>query len=148
MIRTIKLVLALISLLIGSLIYILWRPETLIIFAWFDNIGATNIITSLRKTIGVFPPFLPLWMLYSFPNALWVFTGIFILGCIWEKNLARGSVFWIGVFLLIAFGSEIGQFLRIVPGVFCWGDMTTMGIAALVGIFAIMKTKNREIPHA
>lgn len=35
------------SIILGSIIYVLWRDQNLLMFLWFDTIGMTHIIVSL-----------------------------------------------------------------------------------------------------
>lgn len=128
-----KIVIALAALLVGGLVYVLWRDDTLTMFIWFDQIGLTNLVESLRNHTGFLSPYVPHWILFSLPNALWLISGLLIFESIWGNTSWANKLFWFSALWFIAIGAEVCQGLRIIPGTFDWHDMALM---ILAGFFA------------
>lgn len=106
------------TLLIGSLIYILFRKSTLKMFSWFETIGIMNLINQIRKNAILYGNKLPDIFLYSLPDGFWIFSYISLILYLWENELKTENLFWIFIIPLIAILSEIGQLMCIVPGTF------------------------------
>lgn len=106
------------TLLIGSLIYILFRKSTLKMFSWFETIGIMNLINQIRKNAILYGNKLPDIFLYSLPDGFWIFSYISLILYLWKNELKTENLFWIFIIPLIAILSEIGQLMCIVPGTF------------------------------
>jgi len=132
-----KLIIASIALFVGSLIYVFWRSETLTMFIWFERVGLASFVESLRSCTRWLSMYLPNWFLFSLPNALWLFSGIMVFDSIWGAKRSASKIFWLSVFLMIAFGAEVGQGLRVLPGTFDWQDMALMTLASFCAFLII-----------
>lgn len=73
-------------LIIGSLIYILWRSDTIRIFDWLNLIGLSITVERLRGLSMLIYPYIPEWVVYSLPNSLWAFSYAFLITIIWWRN--------------------------------------------------------------
>jgi len=148
------MVLIISPLLLGGLIYIGWRPESLLMFAWFEFLGIDNAVMILRTTLSQYD--LPSWMIFWIPNGTWTFAFTASLALIWlqPENLAdylRYRLFWILLPLIFGLTMEAGQLFQILPGTFCFGDimahligaLTALGITAfLLSRFKYLKEEN------
>lgn len=139
-----KLGIALISIFVGSLIYILWRSDTLTMFIWFRQVRLETYVEFIRNSFGIFVVYIPNWIIYSLPNALWLFGGILVFDFIWGEKQSISKIFWITLFILVAIGSEIGQKFRIIPGTFDWKDIIWMIIAGSCAFFTIKYIKFKK----
>lgn len=122
------------ALLAGGLIYLCSRSETLLMFAWCENIGLSGTIASLRGTTGQMFAVCPAWVRFSLPNALWLFGGIVILASIWGRLFRHDRLFWLASFWLFAIGAESAQGIGAMPGTFEWQDVFLMGGATALAI--------------
>jgi hypothetical protein len=138
-----KILIAVCTLTVGGLIYILWRSDTLTMFVWFERLGIMPFIESLRYQAEWMSTFLPNWFIYSLPNALWLFSGLLIFNQIWGHKPSLDRRFWAIGFLLIGIGAEFGQLLGIIPGVFDWQDLFFM-IAAVCSAYLVVSTHQVE----
>lgn len=120
------------SLFFGGMIYILFRSSNLKMFKWFDKLGMNNVIDTLRINFMVLGENVPNWFKYSLPDGLWVFSYVCLLLMIWSDKKGKESLFFIFIIPLIAFFSELGQIVNIVPGTF---DITDIIFYSL-GTFA------------
>jgi len=113
-----------VTLLIGGLIYVAFRTDSLLMFKWFSALSLDNVINELRLTTMKLSPSLPNWFLYSLPDGLWIFSYVALIMTIWRNQINRISIFWILIIPVLAIGSEVGQFYYLVPGTFDFVDLT------------------------
>jgi hypothetical protein len=133
----------LLPILIGGFTYILFRSDTLIMFRWFDNIGLESIIKSIRSSIGQSK--LPSWIIYSLPDALWVFSFTSFMLIIWKDKFTYQSISWILIAPTIGLLSEIGQAFHVVPGTFDITDLTLLLLASLLPFITTIKNHKKQI---
>lgn len=137
------------SIIFGGMIYVLWRDQNLLMFSWFDMMGLTPIVISLRHIANPISSFIPDWFYFSLPNAMWAFAGILLFcGICRDSPIAR--MFWTFVFITISIGSEIAQLSGDIPGTYDPTDMELMVIcvsfAVFIGNSQITKEANDEKP--
>ena len=138
------LIVALISFFIGCIIYIMMRGTNLLMFSWFEDIGIYSFLMKLRNAFVVPMNLLPKWFLYSLPLALWYFSGLLIISLIWGR-LFHQKIFWSLFFSIIAFGSEYGQLIGIVPGTFDKVDIYLMLLVTLTTTLINRKQIKKEL---
>ena len=130
-------------LLSGGLIYILFRADSLLMFRWFDKLGATAFISFCRQhTVGQFS--LPTWFIYSLPDALWIFSFTRLMLAIWQDKFSVQSIFWILIAPTIGLLSEIGQAFDFVRGTFDLSDLTFILIASALPFYSPIKNHQTQ----
>ncbi len=129
-------ILAVICLLAGSLIYILFRPTTLLMFNWADSLGLMDIISIMRAWVDGYEKLLPNWVIYSLPFGLWVASYLFFIDCIWGRSKAFVRHVWFWSVPVIAFTAECAQIFEIIPGHFDFLDLLIIVFATIFGFFA------------
>jgi hypothetical protein len=116
---------------IGTLIYLLFRPVNLTVFHWAERVGLYSVILKARDlfTIG---DYMPEWIRYSLPNGLWAYSFMFFISFIWGNTKSFGKTFFVVLVVALSVGSELGQLLNLVPGIFCLSDALfyTLGLFA------------------
>jgi predicted Abi (CAAX) family protease len=113
-------------------------------FLWLEKIGLDSYVESLRNYTRWLAIFLPTWIIFSLPNALWLFSGILIFETIWGSKQSTGKIFWLSLFLITAIGAEIAQGLSLLPGTFDWQDILLMLIACFCAILFIAYVRQKE----
>ena len=103
----------------GTLVYVGWRPTSLLVFDWMEVMGIPRDV--FRPAVNPPGP-----ILYSFGDGAWVFAGTSWMLLIWQRLHP-----WVFVFFVLGLGGEVGQALGLVPGTFDWGDVASY-IAAFV----------------
>ena len=68
------------SLFLAGLIYLCYRPHTILLFRWLDYFSFNY---SIFQNIGIK---LPAFFIYNFTNALFLIFGYIIIFIIWNKN--------------------------------------------------------------
>lgn len=127
-----RILTTLIPLIFGGLIYLTYRVETLKMFRWFDNIGATDLIIFLRTNEISQAISLPQWVKFSLPDALWIFSFTYFMLTIWKFKISKSSAFWIFLAPTIGLFSEIGQLIGLIPGTFDLVDLVLLIIAMVI----------------
>ena len=99
-------------LLIGSLIYVLFRSESLIMFTWFDNLGILEQIKEYRVMFYSFKQLLPNWIIYSLVDGLWGYTFVSAYLIYFKID------YWLIVPFLLSVGVEVLQYFQLFQGTF------------------------------
>lgn len=104
--------------MIGCLIYLSFRIDTLRLFSWIDALKLNPIELAIRYRTLPYADKLPHWILFSLPNGLWLFSYASLILYIWDNQLSRLNILWFTLIPIIALLSEFGQLLKLVPGTF------------------------------
>jgi hypothetical protein len=125
---------SLLSLLVGSIIYLLFRDVRLRIFYWLDILNLKGPILDLRAWVK--HPLDPHPFIFgSLPGGLWLLSGTLIMKVVWWNENGWQVQFWILILATVALVSEFGQLLW-VPGTFDIHDVVAYLIGAILAIFA------------
>ncbi|MGZ8848512.1 MAG: hypothetical protein ACXW3C_18790 [Pyrinomonadaceae bacterium] len=137
-----------VPLMIGGAIYICWRDPSLVLFDWFHAIGLNSVVEGIRAVTLPYAGQLPRWLLYSLPDALWVYAAIMLMDCIWRERITsrvnRRLWLWSGPLLAIVI--ELGQLTGLVRGSFDPYDLVLSAAASFVAALVIItsgKSKRR-----
>tara|TARA_B100001750_G_C15089089_1_gene389766 strand:- start:2 stop:430 length:429 start_codon:yes stop_codon:yes gene_type:complete len=127
--------------LIGFFIYILFRPDKIIIFNWLDALGFSELISNLR---GISPSNskIPSWIIYNLPDGLWVYSLTALMLIIWQDTKDNKKYFWFFSPLIISIMIEIGQYALIVPGTYDYMDIILCLIATPLPFLMLYKKNN------
>ena len=106
------------SMFFGGIIYLLWRPTTLLMFSWCRSLGIYGIVLQMRSSLEFVKEYLPSWFIYSLPQALWCFSGLCSIHAIWMKKNRNQEYFWIAIILMMPFLTEFMQFYHLIPGTY------------------------------
>lgn len=99
-------------LLIGSLIYVLFRSESLIVFNWLGYLGILEHIREFRELLNSFKYVLPNWVIYSLADGLWVYAFVSAYLIYFKID------YWLIVPFLLSIGIEILQYFQFFQGTF------------------------------
>ena len=108
--RAAKVMLSLVILLLGGLIYVIFRDKSLLMFDWLK---------------------------YSLPDGLWIFSYMFIVDAIWDREKNAVSMIFLWGLPIVAVLSECFQYFGLLAGVFDWMDMASYMLA--ITLFLIIK---------
>lgn len=130
---------SLISLILGTSIYILFRSSTLKVFSWLDFIGINILDSNIRKSALAVSDNIPDWVLLSLPDGLWLFSYVCLMLYIWKNSITVQNLFWIGIIPAIAIASEVAQCFGVLQGTF---DPMDLLLYILGGISPLLIFKN------
>jgi hypothetical protein len=122
--RILYLLLALISLIIGVIIYYYFHSLELIINKWLNIHVINNPIEIDENLISSF-------IIYSFPDGLWFLAGKFLIRSIWMDEQKTSQIYK-SLFCLFGFGFELLQISPIIPGTFDVFDLLLMVLIAFI----------------
>lgn len=100
---------------IGGMIYVLYRPESLLLFRVTDALGITPLIDMLRSHISRF--MLPSFMINSLPAGLWTASYLLMIFVTTKFHSRRFRLMIALPLPLMAIVLEIMQFLGWCPSV-------------------------------
>ena len=120
-------------LILGSAMYVLFRPTTLLMFHWADTLSLTDSVRLMRASTGGLENLLPAWFVFSLPFALWVLAYLFFIEAVWAHSQDWSRFVWFLSIPLIAICAELAQIKHIIPGSFDWGDLATIIFAIVLG---------------
>lgn len=123
------------TLAFGTLIYIAFRCESLIVFSWLDKLYLKKAVYQLRFYIETLNVTLPNWFLFSLPDGLWVFSYVSFILFIWGNKLNPQNIFWIFSIPFIAIILEFGQYFKIIPGTYDLNDLIFYSLGTVLPIF-------------
>jgi hypothetical protein len=137
-----KIMIGLLPVILGGLIYLTYRTESLVLFGWFNKIGLTNTVDFLRSNQYLQNLTIPNWIKFSLPDALWLFSLNLTLLTLWNFKVNRQSAFWLLSAPTIGLFSEIGQMVNIVPGTFDIVDLVLLFLATLIPFLLVKNIKS------
>ena len=120
--------------ILGVIIYIFFRSNSLILFKWLNTIFPISKIEPIREYALLLTPYLPDWFLFSLPDGLWMFSFVCFVFSIWGNKLNINTVFWIVFVFLISISHEFGQLFNYFPGTFDIHDITFYLLGVLIPI--------------
>jgi len=129
---------ALFPFVLGFTIYTLWRSTKLLMFRAYQQAGLYPSILALRAHTSGVKHLIPGPILYSVPDALWVYGATAALGYLWLSHPGRYTrLFWTLLPVSIGVGSEFGQLFRLVTGTFDWMDVSCYVVAGTLAVASI-----------
>lgn len=125
----------LVPIAVGATIYLVWRTPTILLFDWINVAGFHQPLMRLRAWMHPFRTGLPNVIVFSLPNALWVYAVTAFNVEVWRRQPTSVSkIAWCGIGPLLALAAEIGQWMALVPGTFDIIDLVTIVIATLTAV--------------
>jgi hypothetical protein len=121
-------------LLIGGVIYLLWRSTSLLMFCWFDFLGLHSVIDAIRTATAPMRGYMPSWMLYSLADAAWASCGVFLFAALWSDSGHPSRHFWVLLAPTLTIGGEFAQFFHLIPGTFDIADVISCTLACAVSV--------------
>ena len=132
--RTLKIFVGLIFLLIGSYLYLKFRSETLLMFKWAKNLGLDFIVSSIRGSFESLNSDRMKYIIFSAPYGLWVISFCCFIGAIWHKDSSLSAIILRLIVPVIAVSSELLQFLGFLPGTFDINDLLVLIVSTIIGL--------------
>ncbi len=126
------------SLFLGLLIYTGTRTDRLFLNQFLVRFGAHSVKIFFSGFLA--HSYIPLWMIYSLPDALWMLALMLFVMMIWDFKLDTRSLPWIIGAMCAGLFFEIAQGLHLIKGTFDVTDMLFIFIGASLPIlFTLVK---------
>ena len=130
-----RIILAIVSLVLGCLIYLLFRQDILAIY-WFGN---PKLIEPLRINIGYDGGLLTYCLLYCLSDALWYFALLVLQFLFYDKNIVLSKVL-LYITIALPFILEALQYFHIICGTFDILDI----LFYLTTLLIVLKIEHHE----
>lgn len=140
-----KIIIGTLPVIVGGLIYLTFRTDTLTMFDWFNKIGLADAVGLLRSNQHLQALTIPSWIKFSLPDALWLFSFNYVLLTLWNFNINSQSAFWLFLAPTIGLFSEIGQLIGVVPGTFDFVDLVLLLIATFIPFLLVNNLKSIKL---
>lgn len=121
--------------------YILWRSYDIRVFRWFETISIDNEIMVIRQFIFPVQSYIPQWILYSFPTALWTYATTACMILLWRTEFNIEKYIWIAIGPVLGIGSEFAQWGKLIPGIFDKADLICNILASFLAFLLLYNTK-------
>jgi hypothetical protein len=125
---------SLLPIIIGGFLYICFRSEDILFFSWMRLF---NINYNLLRHINIEHTIITQYVIYSFPNGLWVLSGLFLLKSA-VKNNRKILLLYSILFIAISIFIEAGQYFGILSGTFDILDLITVIVFSSIGLLIIL----------
>lgn len=136
------------TLVIGGVIYVSFRSQTLLMFRWFEKYNLEAIVLKIRMITGKNEN-IPNLIVYALPDGLWMFSYMSMILYLWDNQLKKENFLWVFGLPMIAIGSEIGQYFNLVVGTFDGADLLFYCLGILLPLLLykveIIKFKTKYI---
>jgi hypothetical protein len=106
-------------------------------FSWLEALGLTTLLAGMRSMVKGVVPHLPEWVLFSVPDALWLYALTITLAYLWwdHPSWLRFFMFMIGPSLAI--GHEFAQSLGVFRGTFDPVDLILYIFSSILAIVVV-----------
>jgi hypothetical protein len=130
----------LLPIIIGGIIYTLFRSETIKLFSWYKYFGLNNIISNLRVRVSEYIFYIPKWVIFSLPDGLWVYSFTSALILFWNNEQSK-LIIWLSIPFVMGIIIEILQGFNFFPGTFDLIDLM-LSLIAFYSSIKFLKIKN------
>lgn len=136
-----KIAIGIIPVIVGGLIYLTYRTDSLLMFSWFEKVQLKGAVDWLRSNNHLQNFKIPAWVKFSLPDALWLFSFTYMILLLWDFTINKQSIGWILLAPIVGLSSEVGQLIKIIPGTF---DIVDLLLLLLAAILPLLSMKNKK----
>ena len=129
-------------LLVGGMLYVSFRSDSLMMFKWFEVANLSCCTDQIRNLLNPAIHYIPKWIFNSLPDGLWVYSYsssylLYFGGRAWKEN------YWLLFPLLFGSVAEIAQSLNIVDGTFDYLDLIFCLLGSILSITLNFKNEKQ-----
>lgn len=130
--------LAIVSLVVGGVIYLAFRSLSLRMFDWCNTLGIMPLINDLRSMCDNIHP--GHFVLYNLPDLLWITSYLLFVNAIIPKSDRKVYLFWVLLMPTLAICHEIMQGIGVAAGSFDIIDLLFYIIPLIINFLIINQT--------
>ncbi len=120
----------------NGLMYLLFRPTSLLIFKLANETGLYELLLKIRAPIS--PTFfLPKLIIYNLPAFAWTFSFTALLGIIWNYEISKHNILVLIMPIGLGVTSEIFQLMNLIKGTYDIIDIIFYIVGGSFGFFFI-----------
>lgn len=133
-----QILIGLVMLLLGGIIYLLFRPTTLLLFHSLDLVGLMPLVTDCRTLAATCQP--SEFVVYSLPGGLWATSYILLVVSLLEQAMRWQRMMVASIIPLAGICSELMQQAGLIPGVFDTADLVCYAVPLIIlNMYIIIK---------
>lgn len=132
-----RIITIMMMLMLGGLVYLLFRPRTLLLFHVADAMGLSPFITQLRS--GVEGIVLPNWVVNCLPDALWAGAYVLLVDCVMRGRPVKLRLLLAAVIPVLGVVSEALQACGWLSGTFDWLDIVAYMAPYVLYLVVVLK---------
>ena len=133
-----QILIGLVMLLLGGIIYLLFRPTTLLLFHTLDLVGLMPLVTDCRTLVATCQP--SEFVVYSLPGSLWATSYILLVVSLLERAMRWQRMIVASIIPLAGICSELMQQAGLLPGVFDTADLVCYAVPLIIlNMYIIIK---------
>lgn len=137
-----NILIAFILILVGSLVYVLFRQNLIL----FNLIGYEDFWASIRVEPKKNDGFLQYFFLYCLSDVLW-YSALLILASTFYVRENYFSKFLLAIMILMPFLFEILQLVGMFPGTFDWYDILFYCLTLIIFVLLWIRKSNCLLSH-
>ena len=132
-----------IPIIIGGLIYTLFRVDTLLVFKVYEFLQVDGLINDLRNHTMQWE--ISNFVKYSLPDGLWVYAFTYFIVSLWkfDESRAKEKYIFMMIPLLCGVGGELIQLYFKNIGTFDFYDLFISLAAYIIGYISVSQSKDR-----
>ncbi len=125
-----SLSISVLMLVMGGMIYLLFRDNSLLMFEWVRSVGLENSINYARENTSWL--LISDWVKYSLPDGLWCASYILLMATIWSNKNFLIRFIWTITLPCVAVITEFLQLFGILIGTYDSFDLICYIIPILI----------------
>lgn len=118
---------------VGSVLYLGYRSDTLLVWQWAEVAGLDGVLYALRFAVTAVVASVPEPVAFTLPDGLWVYAMSFAVSRLWARGNRFERAGWLAIPVLLGVGAELGQAIGFVPGTFDPADLVVCVVATGFG---------------
>lgn len=126
------LILSVVCLLAGAAIYFSTRVENIFLNQWVALIADGKVLHFFHGLVS--NKWVPGWIIYSLPDALWMMALTVFILMIWDFKIHSRSIIWLAMAMVAGTGLELLQGFHLMRGTFDVADLIFIFLAASIPI--------------
>ena len=108
-------------LVVGAILYMLFRPRVLLGFVVADRMGLGPMVDRWREAVSSWQ--LPEFVVFCLPNGLWAAAWVLIADGLFRHHPRCTRLLWAAAIPTLGVASELMQGMGFLPGTFDWMDL-------------------------
>lgn len=126
-------------LILGCIIYLMFRSKTLNIYQWCETLGLSDIVDYFRQMTALWV--VPDFIRFSLPDGLYCAAYLLLMDAVWHDDKRLIKYVLLSIVPVVTIGSELLQYVGLVPGTFDIYDLLCYAGSPFVYIVIIMIRK-------
>lgn len=141
--RLAKTIVGVMLLVIGCIVYLLFRSKTLYLYIWCESLGLSAPIDALRLAVCNWS--IPDFIKFSLPDGLYCAAYLLIMDSIWHEDNSWLKYPVLSMVPVITIGSEILQYFGFVKGTFDTYDLICYSVPPIIYTFITHQSLTNKI---